>query len=198
MCDTNNTCLKTCMSDAQCLQPDYYCAGGMCAKRKDDGKTCTVGNECAHGNCVDFTCCGTAKCNQCETCANTMGQCTLVNPGDDDPTHTCMNAGSIGCGTTGKCDLVGGCAFQDGMTMCANATCSSNHEVTPPRFCDGAGNCAPGKVTDCGYFACDPSGSSAPPGSSGPACFTTCTDNSSCNTPLNMCDTVNASCVPVP
>jgi len=192
-CDTNDRCRGTCTDDSQCLQPDYYCASGACAKRKADGKSCTVGDECVHGNCVDGTCCGSAKCDQCETCANTMGQCTLVNDGDVDPTGHCVNQGSIGCGTTGKC-VAGKCAYQDGSVPCAGATCSSNHEFTSARVCDGMGNCATGTVTDCGAFACNPTGD--PMG--GPACFLTCSDNSSCNTPDNMCDTTNMSCVPVP
>ncbi|HVU52112.1 MAG TPA: hypothetical protein VHL80_15545 [Polyangia bacterium] len=187
-CDTNDTCRTTCSSDAQCAQPDYYCAGSVCAKKKDDGKSCALGDECVHGNCVESTCCGTASCNQCETCANTQGKCTLVDAGDPDPTLTCVNnAGTVGCsGTTGLCDGNGKCAMPGGSVMCAGKTCSDENHLTSDRFCDGNGGCDAGTITNCDAYKCD---------STALACLSMCMDDGSCSSG-NMCD--GMSCVPIP
>jgi hypothetical protein len=110
----------------------------------------------------------------------------MVEAGMNDPTGTCVDSGSIGCGTTGKCDAVGNCAFKDGSMMCAGKTCSGASALTSDRYCDGAGNCGAGTITDCGAFACDPSVS---------ACFTSCSGDANCAAG-NTCDPGTTSCIP--
>jgi hypothetical protein len=193
MCGTNGKCLGTCTKKDDCT-PGHYCSAGTCVAQKDQGSMCNGNDECGTGYCVENICCGSASCGQCESCAipgPTLGTCNPVSEGTTDPSHTCVDqGGGMGCGTTGKCDAHGDCAYQDGSVVCATATCSSKSELTSIRYCDGKGACGDGTVTDCGAFACNPSDP--------PACFTTCSDNSSCNTPDNMCDMDAASCVPVP
>jgi hypothetical protein len=181
MCDpgNSNTCLGSCADDTQCV-PGYFCSGGACVMQKAKGTTCGSDDQCGTGlYCVEGVCCTTkTTCGQCESCAlpDSLGDCTQVAAGTIDPTHTCPNDGMLGCGHTGACvgpDSPGACAYQDGSTICANATCSDPSHVTSNRFCDGAGTCLDGTVTDCGAYACDPS---VPP-----ACFATCTDNTSCS-----------------
>jgi hypothetical protein len=180
MCGSNNECLGGCTLDTQCV-PGSYCSGGSCVTQKTQGTTCTQDDQCSTGHCVDNVCCGSASCGQCQSCAVTSnpGTCTLVGPGMMDPSGTCQNQGSLGCGTTGLCDSAGNCAFQNGSAMCATASCSGT-ELLSARFCDGMGNCAPGTTTNCSPFTCDPSG---------PACFQSCTDNTSCDTPTYSCNT---------
>ncbi len=187
MCGASNTCATSCTMDAQCV-PGYYCSGNQCVQQKDLGKTCGGPDECGSGNCVDGVCCNKSQCGQCESCAlpgPSLGTCSQVAAGTPDPVN-CANQGLLGCGTTGLCDAFGQCAFQDGSTVCIAAACDGN-QVDAASFCDGAGHCVPGNVTDCGAFTCDPSG---------PACFTTCADDTSCSTG-NMCDTTDMSCVPI-
>jgi hypothetical protein len=192
MCGANNACATACTTDLQCV-PGYFCGGGACVQKKDLGKTCGGPNECGSGNCVDGVCCFSASCGQCSSCAlpTSLGTCTQVGAGTLDPSGTCVNQGSIGCGTTGACDNNGACAFQDGSTICATATCSGASQLTSTRVCDGAGTCLDGTITNCGAFACDPSV---------PACFTTCADDTSCSPP-NTCQpdgSGGTSCAPPP
>jgi hypothetical protein len=188
-CDVNNKCRTSCSTDAQCAQPNYYCAGTVCMPKKADGQSCGLGNECVHGNCVENTCCGTASCNQCQTCANAQGKCAFVNAGGADPTTTCVNnVGTVGCsGTTGLCDGNGNCSKPGGSVMCALATCSDESHLTSNRYCDGNGGCDPGTITNCNTYKCDPTAL---------ACLSMCADSTSCSTG-NMCD-ATMSCVPIP
>jgi hypothetical protein len=192
MCSSDNTtCLTSCATNDDCVKGSDYCSGGKCVALKADGAMCATGGECGSGNCIESVCCHTAGCGQCSSCAmpGFVGQCHLVDPGMFDPTGSCVNQGSIGCGKTGKCDSVGGCAYQDGSVMCAAASCSGTHFLAA-RFCDGQGGCATGTDQNCTPFSCDPSV---------PACFTTCADDTSCDVAGgNMCDTTNNSCVPTP
>jgi hypothetical protein len=190
LCGGGGDCLGSCTDDSQCVTT-AYCSAGSCVPRKIDGKVCAADSECSTGHCVENVCCDTGACTQCQSCAlpGSLGTCTKVDPGTKDPSGTCIDQGSIGCGTTGKCDSAGACAFQDGSVMCAIATCSntsSSSDLTSTRFCDGLGNCGAGTVTDCGAYACDPDPSV-------PACFTTCTDASSCSA-THTCNTGTMSC----
>jgi hypothetical protein len=187
MCGAGGKCAGGCSGDTECV-PGNYCASGHCVAKKAQGSMCGADNECGTGNCVENVCCGSANCGQCESCAlpDSLGTCTMVPGGTTDPTGMCVDQGSIGCGTTGKCDDFGACAFQSGKVVCAAATCSSASELTPTRYCDGSGHCAAGNATDCSPFACDPSV---------PACFESCTDPAQCSDG-NTCDE-NMSCVPV-
>jgi hypothetical protein len=192
MCDTNNQCRKTCTQNSDCVQtgmPGNYCSGGSCVPKKDQGKTCNADAECGTGNCVENICCFSAGCGKCESCAlpGSLGTCNLVDAGMVDPSGTCKDQGLMGCGTTGKCTVSGECANQDGSVMCANATCSGP-DVVSARFCDGNGACGNPTITHCTPFSCDGSVPSTP------ACFTTCADDSSCDTPNNVCDVPNAQC----
>jgi hypothetical protein len=189
MCGSDGDCRTSCVDLTDCVLGNY-CSGGHCVAKKNLGTMCTVDGECGMDHCVENVCCSSGPCSPCHSCAlpgAKLGTCTLVNAGDSDPSGTCVNGGSIGCGTTGKCDAFGMCAFQDGSVMCAGATCSSGSELTSKRFCDGKGTCSAGTVTDCDAFACDPSV---------PACFTICSHDTSCSTG-NRCDTLNMSCGPI-
>jgi hypothetical protein len=180
-CDTVNvnTCLASCANDGQCV-PGFYCSGGACVAQKAKGSVCGGDDECGAGFfCVEGVCCTTkTACGQCESCAlpGSLGDCTQVDAGTVDPAHLCPDDGMLGCGHTGTCvgpALPGACAYQDGSTICAAATCSDPSHVTSARFCDGL------QV---------------------PACFATCTDNTSCSDP-NTCQPDGSggmSCAPPP
>jgi hypothetical protein len=188
MCGSNGACRSTCTDATAAVDcvPGNYCSGGSCVPKKGLGTMCAADGECGKGHCVESVCCDTGPCGQCFSCAlpGSLGMCTQVTAGTTDPSGMCVNQGTLGCGTTGKCDLVGACAYQDGSTMCAGASCSGS-ALTSTRFCDGKGTCAPpATVTECAPFSCD---------ATALACFTTCADDTSCASTAT-CDVPNASC----
>jgi hypothetical protein len=194
MCGANNACATTCADDTACV-PGAYCSAGACVPQKVKGTTCGSDDECGAGTfCVEGVCCTTKKtCGQCQSCAlpGTLGDCTQVPAGTMDPSLTCKSDGMMGCGYTGTCNDSGGCAFRDGSTICVNATCSTagDNLLTSTRFCDGAGHCLDGTVTNCGAYKC-----------SAAACLTDCADNTSCSS-TNTCQpdgSGGTSCAPPP
>ncbi len=185
MCGAGGNCLTACTLDTQCV-PTSYCNGATCVAKKDLGATCGGGTECKTGQCVDGVCCGSAACSKCQSCgmAGALGTCTDVDPGSSDPSGTCLNAGSMGCGTNGKCDGFGECQKYGGATMCAAATCDVANEAVAARFCDGSGTCAAGTATDCGAYACNTATAT---------CFASCADSTQCAA-NNTCDSGTMSC----
>jgi hypothetical protein len=198
MCGANGACLNSCTLDTDCV-PGDYCNGAACVPKKALGGACTGGNQCctginqcsAPGNCVDNVCCGSATCNQCESCAlpASPGTCTGVDVGTVDPTHTCAVQATATCGTNGKCEADGSCQIYGGGTKCAEATCSTTtNEAISETFCTGLPDspCPVGTGTDCGAYNCNAATST---------CFATCTDGMECFG-TNVCDPSTTSCGP--
>jgi hypothetical protein len=160
-CDTNNMCRTTCSSDADCNGKACDTTTGNCDKNPL-GVQCSNNDQCASGHCVDNTCCSTAACGTCQTCANAMGSCKDVpdNMPDPDSCSDSMNA----CGTTGKCDGSGGCKLASAGTECGQM-CVNDELVT--KTCDGSGHCTGnGGTQPCHGFVC-----------ANDACVTTCDSN---------------------
>jgi hypothetical protein len=175
-CDTNDMCRTTCTGDGDCNGKVCDTSNGSCGDRRP-GDPCNNNDECGSGNCVDKTCCLTASCGTCKSCANSDGTCKDV-PNDMPDPDSCSDMGS--CGTTGKCNGAGTCKVRAAGTECGQ-TCVGDEVVT--KTCDGAGMCSgTGGTMSCQGFVCQNG-----------ACVTTCNpaDNSGCVSP-RIC--VNNTC----
>ena len=163
-----NQCHMSCTTNAQCSVG--VCDDMMSCGLKAAGASCTVGTECGSGNCVDLTCCTSATCGTCQSCANAQGTCANVPDEGTDPDTCTDETGSNACGTTGKCDGVGACKLRASGTMCGTMCVMSNTEVQG-RECNGSGECtaAGGAPMPCAPFLC----------ASG-ACLTTCSGDEQC------------------
>jgi hypothetical protein len=84
-------CGSSCSQVTDCLSTSYCTNMGVCAPQLANGMACTLGNQCASGNCVQSVCCSSA--------------CTILG-------GTCTAPGSVGeckcslsCGDGGSCQL---------------------------------------------------------------------------------------------
>jgi hypothetical protein len=185
-------CLTSCMADKDCQVP-YTCQGSGTPKScslKANGASCSAGNECITGNCVDGVCCGSSSCDACKAC-NVSGQEGTCSPLANGTTDTrCGGSGT--CGKTNVCDGAGAC--QNSTAMCALASCNGSM-YSPPSFCSGSSTICPvATPVPCGNFACTMTG-----------CKTGCSNQSDCasgaycdtSTPGGVCKSgggIGASC----
>jgi hypothetical protein len=183
MCGSAGSCLTACGGNGDCV-PGTYCNGAACVPQKTMGASCTDTSQCSAGTfCVDNVCCGSKACPQCQSCGSN-GMCSDVSKDTADPTGLCAHTDPSTCGTNGLCDGFGMCELYDGSTQCAAATCTSATKLTSDRFCDGAGTCGAGTVTDCGAYVCDPTTN---------ACLLMCGSDTDC-APGNGCDVPTTTC----
>jgi hypothetical protein len=156
-------CLAQCTLDTEC-QDGYYCQNNnqqdtstyrKCQPKKAPSAAlaCSRNAECTNGICANGYCCNSACTDSCKTCAgSSLGTCSNVGAGGDDPAGMCMNDNVSLCGTTGKCDGVGGCQKRIG-TSCG-VVCSVDLLSTIAKTCDGTGMCLPGAPMTCSGFLC--------------------------------------------
>jgi hypothetical protein len=194
LCASTAACNNTCTSDTSCVG-GFFCTGngGTCTAKKTNGAACTRDGECGTatvlGHCVDGVCCSTATCPSCQACnLSGDGTCAPVAAGTPAPASFCTDQGPASCGTNGRCNATGGCQLYGTSTQCQAASCpAGTSTATSARFCDGAGNCAPGATTDCGAFLCDAVSAT---------CLTSCLDDNACLVP-NVCDLLTNMCGPL-
>ena len=179
-CDGGGTCVSgvpiscapfTCAGGAcrtSCAGPQD-CAGGACTAGscgpRGNGQICAAAGECASGICQDGVCCDAACEGACMTCSSphALGRCVAAPAGTASP--ACADQGPASCGTTGRCDGVGGCERYPDGTICRAASCdgASNQEtpagvcqsgrcqVPPPRSCAPYQGCSDNRCrTGCG------------------------------------------------
>jgi hypothetical protein len=163
-------CFAACTNDANCLPPNV-CNGNSCGP-KMIGSFCSASSECASGNCAQGICCVTACAGPCRSCAlsGSMGVCTNVPTGAPDPANTCVDQGTLGCGTDGKCSA-GACRKYAAGTACKDPSCAST-TFTPGSTCDGAGTCVTPGSSSCFPFRCGAA-----------ACKSACTADADCAAP---------------
>lgn len=175
----------------------------------DRGEDCTLGTQCATGNCKDGKCCDTSCAGNCKTCANASGTCTNVVSADDPDTCTGVNS----------CDASGNCRKENGQgctlgTECITGICKDSHccDVACSGTCktcnNGSGTCsnvtsATDPDTCTGANSCDASGAckkvlgeSCSGGTecvSGNCADSTCCE-SSCTTPCRSCANSGGLC----
>ena len=87
-----------------CLEGEQCGTEGSCYEKRANGVSCTVGTQCATGNCVDGVCCN-VRCD--ETCM----ACNALNTGGDD--GVCANAAKCtkdsACMGLDRCNGNGAC-----------------------------------------------------------------------------------------
>jgi hypothetical protein len=152
-----------------------------------NGAACSVGTECASGNCVDNLCCDISCALSCYTCASAAfpGTCVPAALGTD-PHEDCEDSGPAACQTNGVCDGNGACQLYPAGTVCNTeppACDPTNTAVSGSFVCDGSGTCAPSLVS-CKGFLC-----------SNAACETSCDSDATCATGA-FCGA--GACVPSP
>ena len=104
-CSSRASCQMMC-EDGRCPGATFCAPSGACEARRANSSTCSTGEICASGNCVDGVCCETTCAGTCLSCAleGTLGTCTAV-PDGQDPDLECAG---------GFCSGSGRCAVGDG------------------------------------------------------------------------------------
>ena len=174
-------CAASCNGNDDC-SGGSICLGGMCDQPKANGAMCSAGGECASGNCVQGVCCNMACGGSCRTCikAGSVGTCSNVDAGDDDPAGMCMNeTASNPCGQTGKCNGSGGCQLRASGTSCGTVCTGDQLEA---RTCNGSGTCGGTPMACPGFLKCQSN-----------ACPATCNADSDCIG--RVCNTMTGACV---
>jgi hypothetical protein len=157
----------------------YFCINNACSALLPIAAACSLGKDCASGNCVDGVCCDLACAGSCFACnlPGSVGRCTQA-PIGSDPRKLCPGTDPIcksSCGATGLCVYPGMSA------TCGSAQCVSGTPMLQnARSCDGKGACIDRGLSDCSPYYC-----------SFAACPSSCVDDSLCVSP-NQC--ANASC----
>jgi hypothetical protein len=165
----NGVCPAPCGANNPCLAGLYCDATAVCKPKKAMGLSCTTGDECTLGFCVDGVCCGSACTGTCQACnlPGSIGNCTPV-PINQDPNTECPAEPNSPCGRAGGCDGAGACRLQPDGTPCGGGmSCTGTQESL--RACDGRGTCATVNPRSCAPYRCN-----------GNACGVTCTFNGDC------------------
>ncbi len=146
-------CKGSCAQDADCGFNSLYCEGTACQQKLANGMKCVAGkgNACTSGNCVDGVCCGSAGCGSCQACnLNRSGTCSPVMDGTLDPKGICQDqAPGMPCGTTGRCNGSGACAYYENGKPCGAGESCSTATYTAASKCDGKGTCMSQTAAAC-------------------------------------------------
>jgi hypothetical protein len=141
-----------------------------------NGDTCSVGTDCATGNCVESVCCDKPCTDTCYSCKNALtgsaanGTCAVIASGLDDTKGRCGAATvTATCGNTSHCNGMGACEKYGSTTVCLPAACAGG-SFTPASTCNGLGDCMAGTARSCMGFACTTTA----------GCATTCTTDLDC------------------
>ncbi|HVY40151.1 MAG TPA: hypothetical protein VHM31_19560 [Polyangia bacterium] len=166
--NATQSCVSVCTADADCA-PGQFCTNGSCGLKRL-GQICSLGSECASGNCVDGVCCSSASCDSCQVCNLTgnAGTCGPVALGAAEPHQRCVAAPP--CGFDGTCNGAGACRNTSAGTSCGAASCTGAMS-TAAGVCDGSGSCAQTAIPCPGHLQCGAT-----------ACLTTCANNGDCVT----------------
>jgi len=128
------------------------------ATTSNNGTPCTGVDQCSSGFCVDGVCCDQPCGFVCYTCVapGSFGTCVAAATGTD-PRDECDNQGAASCGTSGKCNGAGACAFYAAGLACGSTTPACNaasSAIVDSSTCDGMGSCVPDVVHDCNGYRC--------------------------------------------
>ena len=156
----------------------------------DNASTCTLGQECTSGYCVNSTCCSTATC---------AGPCQLCNVSGYQGTCSLAPAGTAGLCGNYVCD---------GANVPCPSTCTSDAGCSTGYYCNTAGHCAAQKaqgatcdLTQGGADCHTGNGSCRVCGSTG-GCVDGYCCNSACSGACDVCSqalgaTANGTCTNV-
>lgn len=150
---TGDACLSICESTAQCSGTNV-CANKSCGTLPN-GRECTGDQACTSGHCEDGICCDSSCDGACKACnlAGSLGVCTNVSKGIDDPHDVCKKTLTVTCGQTGTCDGDGKCELYAAGTECKAGTCNGTAEVKPST-CNGQGDCVSAGEVQCPPAKC--------------------------------------------
>ncbi len=164
------------------VMPGDGCSAS-CRIERPLGGTCTQGDQCRSGFCVDGVCCNVACGGQCEACnaTSSAGTCTAVTGVPVGGRMACTGAGST-CGGTCNGTLRTACTYPSAGTTCGAARCTAG-TATPGAVCNGTGTCGMVSPTACAPYVCGTT-----------TCRTDCTTNEDCTTG-NYCNSM-MRCVP--
>jgi MYXO-CTERM domain-containing protein len=118
-----------------------------------DGVSCSQGDECRSGFCVDGICCDAACSGQCEACD------LEESPGVCLPVTGSPHGQRLACAGTGVCRATCGgvnpdsCTYPGAEVRCAEGICLEGVQYDPA-YCDRAGNCQEQDVWLCEPYAC--------------------------------------------
>lgn len=114
---------------AACSVTNACNGNGMCKAKA--GQTCTMASNCLSNFCVDGVCCNNACTATCQSCnvMGSVGACSLLPVGSEDPfaTTTCTGVNS--------CNGAGTCLLSTGQPCTTNAECASNICTGMPMAC---------------------------------------------------------------
>lgn len=117
----------TCTNIPSGQEDGALCSGanscdGLGNCKKDNGQTCATNAECVSSSCVDGVCCNTSCLGTCQACdvTGSVGSCSNVPSGQEDPVATTACTGVNSCNGSGLCLL------DDGQPCMNNAECVSN------------------------------------------------------------------------
>ncbi|NRA33847.1 MAG: hypothetical protein HRU17_10930 [Polyangiaceae bacterium] len=187
-CADNNSC-----TEDLCLMPIGFCTNEafVGATDCDDGRACTVGDQCVSGQCV-----GTNNCNNSEACMAT-GLCGVCESNEECDTGNPCTQDSC---ESGKCLILpreGSC--EDGIACTTGETCNNGDCIggTPDSTrCDDGDDCTNDvcSATGCSYNV------TAGPCSDGVSCHTGMCQDGICITESNcpdggLCNPASDSCL---
>lgn len=144
-------CKASCTTDADCASGTPYCSGGNCQAKKPLGRVCSLGTECASGNCVNGVCCGSASCPACQACnLGTPGTCNTKAAGTADSACVSTDCNSGTCNGMGSCSKAGDgvmCGTNRFCRLGACGACTPNQSCQPNNSCkNGTTSCATGTM----------------------------------------------------
>jgi len=147
--------------------------GGRATGPGTNGSTCTSGDQCMSGWCVDGVCCFNSCTGTCMRCNAPTGNCQPIAD-LTDPDNECTMEDTSTCGNTGDCNGAGACRKYGNNTVCDSTPSCSGGSLVMTKVCNGTGgptSCVPNGTKSCDGFLC--SGSPA-------ACGTSCGDDTAC------------------
>jgi len=185
---TSNVLNFACNASGACVANSAVCAGNLTcnATGTDCNATCASDADCVsnyycfNGACDLRVALGACPIN--DGC--TSGVCGGATGSGNCCTAACPDTVAA-CAATDCSAKTGACIYPTATTACGTilASCANGIE-DDPSVCDGAGNCPTPGTSICSPYICD---------STSNACFTSCSDNTSCASG-DFCDTNTAVC----
>jgi hypothetical protein len=172
----SKACYTGCSTGGAECKPPGLCTNGSCGK-KSNGQTCTSPSECTSNSCEQGVCCGGPCQGMCMSCSvdGSIGTCSAVKPGKNDPLNRCKDQGVASCGNNGLCDGSGACQNYAAGLPCQAGTCDPSKAIFSVPTCNGSGLCGPSPASACAPYTCDAKG-----------CKKSCASLSDC-APGNVC-----------
>lgn len=157
-----------------------------------DGTACSLGSECASGQCVDGFCCN-SPCNaQCAACnlPGFEGQCRAGTGPPRGGRPPCVDAWLCGNECDGS-DMAQCHLALAGQSCGGFVGCVTSGALAESSRCDGNGVCVPVPTPCAPYACCSAQGCALPTDS----CRTSCRNNDDCDRPNFWCRLSTSTCL---